>query len=47
MRIIACGKVLIFTKHCNGIVVKVNSGEAKQKLGVNSKAQNWSLAIND
>ena len=30
---------------CDGLVVKVNSGEVKLKLGVNSKAPNWALAL--
>ncbi len=30
---------------CDGLVVKVNSGEVKQKLGVNSVAPNWALAM--
>ncbi len=30
---------------CDGLVVKVNSGESKQRLGVNSKAPNWAIAL--
>ena len=30
---------------CDGLVVKVNSGEVKGKLGVNSKTPNWALAL--
>ena len=30
---------------CDGIVVKINSCEGKGKLGVNSKAPNWALAL--
>jgi len=30
---------------CNGLVVKINSGEVKRKLGVNSKTSNWALAL--
>ena len=30
---------------CDGLVVKINSGEFKRKLGVNSKAPNWALAL--
>ena len=26
---------------CDGLVVKINSGEVKGKLGVNSKIPNW------
>ena len=31
----------------DGLVVKVNSGKKKQRLGVNSKAPNWSIALKD
>ena len=30
---------------CNGLVVKINSCEVKEKLGVNSKTPNWALAL--
>ena len=30
---------------CDGIVVKVNSGNTKKRLGVNSKWPNWAIAI--
>ncbi len=30
---------------CDGLVVKINSGEVKGKLGVNSKTPNWALAL--
>ena len=30
---------------CDGLVVKINSGEVKRKLGVNSKKTNWALAL--
>ena len=30
---------------CDGIVVKVASGAIKQRLGVNSVAPNWALAM--
>ena len=29
----------------DGIVVKVNSGATKQKLGVTSKCPNWAIAL--
>ena len=31
----------------DGIVVKVASGATKQRLGVNSVAPNWALALKD
>ncbi len=31
----------------DGIVVKVESGATKQKLGVTSKCPNWAIAIKD
>ena len=30
---------------CDGLVVKINSGEVKRKLGVNSKTPHWALAL--
>jgi DNA ligase (NAD+) len=30
---------------CDGLVVKVASGESKNRLGVNSKAPNWAIAL--
>ena len=30
---------------CDGLVVKINSGEVKGKLDVNSKTPNWALAL--
>tara|TARA_Y100001968_G_C19179940_1_gene629876 strand:+ start:676 stop:801 length:126 start_codon:yes stop_codon:yes gene_type:complete len=30
---------------CDGLVFKVNSGEEKEKIGVNSKITNWALAL--
>ena len=30
---------------CDGLVVKINSGEVKRKLGVNLKTPNWALAL--
>ena len=30
---------------CDGLVVKINSGEVKGKLGVNSKIPNWALTL--
>ena len=30
---------------CDGLVVKINSGEVKRKLGVNSKTPDWALAL--
>ena len=32
---------------CDGIVVKVASGESKNRLGSNSKCPNWALALKD
>ena len=28
---------------CDELVVKINSGETKRKLGLNSQTQNWAL----
>ena len=32
---------------CDGIVVKVASGECKNRLGSNSKCPNWAIAMKD
>jgi len=31
----------------DGIVIKINSGHTKKRLGANSKCPNWSLAMKD
>ena len=30
---------------CDGLVVKVNSGNTKKRLGVTSKCPNWAIAL--
>ena len=30
---------------CDGLVFKINSGEVKRKLGVNSNTPNWALSL--
>ena len=39
------GSELFENLPCDGLVVKINSGEVKRKLGVNSKTANWALAL--
>ena len=32
---------------CDGLVVKINSGHIKKRLGVNSTCPNWAIAMKD